>query len=165
MFITSSMRVSGRTEMSLDYKCAASYFNIVSVQLCFFFSSRRRHTRFDCDWSSDVCSSDLRILVSTPIHLRALLESGTALPPADLIVSSTAPLTAQLAAEVEQRFNTRLLEIYGSTETGQISARRPTHTPEWRVWAGGPLSGGGGGARGAGGAHRQAAALGGGAGG
>src|SRR2546430_10488792 len=28
-------------------------------QLCFFFSSRRRHTRFDCDWSSDVCSSDL----------------------------------------------------------------------------------------------------------
>src|SRR2546427_3834438 len=30
--------------------------------ICFFFSSRRRHTRFDCDWSSDVCSSDLRDL-------------------------------------------------------------------------------------------------------
>src|SRR2546430_7885507 len=28
-------------------------------QFFFFFSSRRRHTRFDCDWSSDVCSSDL----------------------------------------------------------------------------------------------------------
>src|SRR2546430_13674102 len=27
--------------------------------LFFFFASRRRHTRFDCDWSSDVCSSDL----------------------------------------------------------------------------------------------------------
>src|SRR2546427_7096392 len=27
----------------------------------FFFSSRRRHTRFDCDWSSDVCSSDLNV--------------------------------------------------------------------------------------------------------
>src|SRR2546430_1116454 len=27
-------------------------------RLIFFFSSRRRHTRFDCDWSSDVCSSD-----------------------------------------------------------------------------------------------------------
>src|SRR5690242_20928816 len=26
----------------------------------FFFSSRRRHTRLTCDWSSDVCSSDLR---------------------------------------------------------------------------------------------------------
>src|SRR5207237_5973379 len=31
-----------------------------SILLCFFFSSRRRHTRFKCDWSSDVCSSDLR---------------------------------------------------------------------------------------------------------
>src|SRR5215204_2723988 len=28
----------------------------------FFFSSRRRHTRSLCDWSSDVCSSDLREL-------------------------------------------------------------------------------------------------------
>src|SRR5689334_24673256 len=27
----------------------------------FFFSSRRRHTRWNCDWSSDVCSSDLAI--------------------------------------------------------------------------------------------------------
>src|SRR2546430_6079592 len=31
----------------------------VVISLLFFFSSRRRHTRFDCDWSSDVCSSDL----------------------------------------------------------------------------------------------------------
>src|SRR2546427_721561 len=32
--------------------------------LCFFFfSSRRRHTRFDCDWSSDVCSSDLSTVI------------------------------------------------------------------------------------------------------
>src|SRR5256886_3700233 len=30
----------------------------------FFFSSRRRHTRFDCDWSSDVCSSDLLALTA-----------------------------------------------------------------------------------------------------
>src|SRR5260370_6029351 len=31
----------------------------LSLLLLFFFSSRRRHTRFKCDWSSDVCSSDL----------------------------------------------------------------------------------------------------------
>src|SRR2546430_10607502 len=31
------------------------------MSVFFFFSSRRRHTRFDCDWSSDVCSSDLII--------------------------------------------------------------------------------------------------------
>src|SRR5256886_9544812 len=39
------------------------YTSIISARACsltiFFFSSRRRHTRFDCDWSSDVCSSDL----------------------------------------------------------------------------------------------------------
>src|SRR5688572_30824161 len=32
---------------------------IFDIFFFFFFSSRRRHTRFDCDWSSDVCSSDL----------------------------------------------------------------------------------------------------------
>src|SRR5947207_13659109 len=39
---------------------------------CFFFSSRRRHTRSLCDWSSDVCSSDLLDLI---IHLERL-EDG-----------------------------------------------------------------------------------------
>src|SRR5688572_31130096 len=33
--------------------------NCLCLFCFFFFSSRRRHTRFDCDWSSDVCSSDL----------------------------------------------------------------------------------------------------------
>src|SRR5688572_8851027 len=37
----------------------------------FFFSSRRRHTRFDCDWSSDVCSSDLRLLLALLLLARA----------------------------------------------------------------------------------------------
>src|SRR2546430_12895457 len=31
----------------------------MTYSIYFFFSSRRRHTRFDCAWSSDVCSSDL----------------------------------------------------------------------------------------------------------
>src|SRR5256886_15123075 len=39
----------------------------------FFFSSRRRHTRFDCDWSSDVCSSDLT-LPREAQETKALLE-------------------------------------------------------------------------------------------
>src|SRR5688572_13547528 len=34
---------------------------IIMISIFFFFSSRRRHTRFDCDWSSDVCSSDLKV--------------------------------------------------------------------------------------------------------
>src|SRR6266478_9474626 len=40
------------------------FFKMKFITIFFFFSSRRRHTRFDCDWSSDVCSSDLK--KSTP---------------------------------------------------------------------------------------------------
>src|SRR5260370_27968678 len=36
--------------------------------MCFFFSSRRRHTRFKCDWSSDVCSSDLAESIAASIE-------------------------------------------------------------------------------------------------
>src|SRR2546430_13365594 len=47
----------------------------------FFFSSRRRHTRFDCDWSSDVCSSDLgfRIRVRDDVvtATQVVLDTGT----------------------------------------------------------------------------------------
>src|SRR2546430_9093326 len=39
----------------------------------FFFSSRRRHTRFDCDWSSDVCSSDLQFTYILEGALRFLV--------------------------------------------------------------------------------------------
>src|SRR5579859_5277264 len=43
----------------------------------FFFSSRRRHTIFDCDWSSDVCSSDLEgpmVPTVTENHRHALRD-------------------------------------------------------------------------------------------
>ena len=36
---------------------------LVGDKFFFFFSSRRRHTRSLCDWSSDVCSSDLELSV------------------------------------------------------------------------------------------------------
>lgn len=75
-----------------------------------------------------------RVLVSTPIHLRMLLAPDLDLPAADLVVSATAPLSQSLAREVEERLDTRLLEIYGSTETGQIATRRTARTAEWRLW-------------------------------
>src|SRR2546430_6578033 len=39
------------------------FSHIRVLVIFFFFSSRRRHTRFDCDWSSDVCSSDLEYIL------------------------------------------------------------------------------------------------------
>src|SRR2546430_2278803 len=48
--------------------------------LSVFFSSRRRHTRFDCDWSSDVCSSDLRSTIGRPAIDSPRTRSLSALP-------------------------------------------------------------------------------------
>src|SRR2546430_13237920 len=51
----------------------------MNYAIFFFFSSRRRHTRFDCDWSSDVCSSDLWLLSThqgsvEEAHLQSYLD-------------------------------------------------------------------------------------------
>src|SRR2546430_7517813 len=53
-------------EISLDGEYGPCEIAGSQVWLLFFFSSRRRHTRFDCDWSSDVCSSDLKTRVILP---------------------------------------------------------------------------------------------------
>jgi acyl-coenzyme A synthetase/AMP-(fatty) acid ligase len=92
-------------------------------------------------YPADICAAleavpAPRLLISTPIHLRALIGSGLGLPAVELIVSSTAPLAGSLAAEVEQRFKATLIEIYGSTETGQIATRRPALEAEWHLWPG-----------------------------
>lgn len=81
-----------------------------------------------------------RILVTTPVHLRTLLGSEVEFPPVDLVVSATAALSQALAREVEKKFRTPLLEIYGSTETGQIASRRTADTLAWRLWPGVRLS-------------------------
>ncbi|MCJ7451071.1 MAG: AMP-binding protein, partial [Steroidobacteraceae bacterium] len=77
-----------------------------------------------------------RILVSTPVHLRALLESGVELPEVGAIVSATAPLSAELARAIEQRFGTMLLEYFGSTETCIIASRRTAVDDAWRPYPG-----------------------------
>src|SRR3984957_13805302 len=52
-----------------------------------------------------------RILVSTPVHLRALVAADMALPALELIISATAMLPANLAREVEERYGAPLLEV------------------------------------------------------
>lgn len=76
------------------------------------------------------------LLVTTPIHLKALLASGLDVPPLELVLSATAPMPPQLALAVEERLKAPLLEIYGSTETGQIASRRTTESPHWRLFPG-----------------------------
>lgn len=77
-----------------------------------------------------------RVLVSTPFHLRTLLESGLSVPALSLVTSATAPLSSELAVELEAQLAAPLLEIYGSTETGQMATRRSAQTEEWHCLAG-----------------------------
>ena len=70
------------------------------------------------------------------MHLRSLLTAEIALPALDLLLSATAMLPVNLAREVERRYGAPLFEIYGSTETGQIAARRTALEDEWQLWDG-----------------------------
>ena len=72
-----------------------------------------------------------RLLVSTPVHLRALLASDVALPPLRAIVSATAPLSAELAAQAEARYGCEVRELFGSTETCVIARRRTARERAW----------------------------------
>ena len=72
-----------------------------------------------------------RLLVTTPVHLRALVASGVALPPLAGIVSATAPLDPALAAAAEARFDCEVREVFGSTETCVIARRRTACELAW----------------------------------
>src|SRR2546430_8950724 len=66
----SNPRTSSTPLAGMDRASSASAVNGASGGMSvFFFSSRRRHTRFDCDWSSDVCSSDL---IAPPVHVAGM---------------------------------------------------------------------------------------------
>src|SRR2546430_11294816 len=87
-----------------------------SIYIFFFFSSRRRHTRFDCDWSSDVCSSDLVFGIST---VRDLLDH--------------APRRYESAAEQVSIAKLGLTEGEVAIEGRIVSARARPRSEERRV--------------------------------
>src|SRR5256886_2105589 len=71
------------------------------VEGFFFFASRRRHTRFDCDWSSDVCSSDL-----VAFHRDAWFGADGG----EDAVDNAVILGVVLAAESDERFGSQLFQ-------------------------------------------------------
>src|SRR6266567_8782579 len=73
----------------------------------FFFSSRRRHTRFDCDWSSDVCSSDL------PVQARAV---------ATAFACTGRPLDEMFCQEAVMTLGSVPLAGYATTGTDEVAA-------------------------------------------
>jgi acyl-coenzyme A synthetase/AMP-(fatty) acid ligase len=77
-----------------------------------------------------------RVLVTTPVHLRALVASGIALPPLAALLSATAAMPPELAQAAEQGFGAPVLEVFGSTETCAFASRRLTADERWTLYPG-----------------------------
>lgn len=77
-----------------------------------------------------------RVLVTTPLQLRALLAAEGGPPRLDAVISATAPLAASLAAAVEAAWGAPVLEIYGATEAGSIASRRTVEGDGWLPYRG-----------------------------
>jgi acyl-coenzyme A synthetase/AMP-(fatty) acid ligase len=75
-----------------------------------------------------------RVLVTTPLQLRALLAAALDLPPLAAIISATAPLPADMAEAAERRWQTSVQEIFGATEVGSIARRRTLDGDVWTAY-------------------------------
>ncbi len=74
-----------------------------------------------------------RMLITTPLHIRACVTTRLRLPPVECILSATAPLPRSLAKEAETLFQTRVYEVYGFTEAGSLATRRTVDENTWHV--------------------------------
>lgn len=81
-----------------------------------------------------------RLLVTTPLHIRALVINHAKLPTINRILSATAPLSRTLALAAELMFETPVHEIYGFAEAGSVAARRTIHGETWHPLDGVALS-------------------------
>jgi len=72
-----------------------------------------------------------RVIITTPVHLRACANADLEWPDIELIISATAPLDTTLADKSENVFSAPVYEIYGFTEAGSIASRRTTQGSEW----------------------------------
>lgn len=72
-----------------------------------------------------------RTLITTPFHIKSILHANLADFKIDKVLIATAPLDQSLAQQVEDRFSTDLLEIYGASEVGSMSIRSTAKTHLW----------------------------------
>ncbi|MDY6945913.1 MAG: AMP-binding protein [Pseudomonadota bacterium] len=77
-----------------------------------------------------------RVLISTPVHLRAIVGSDQQFPQVDVIVSATAPLDQPLAAAVAAKLGGEMVEMFGSTETCVFASRLTAREEQWRLYEG-----------------------------
>lgn len=77
-----------------------------------------------------------RVLVTTPVHMRAIVGSDQEFPQVDVIVSATAPLDQPLAAAMIAKLGGEMVEMFGSTETCVFASRLTAREEQWRLYDG-----------------------------
>src|SRR5437762_10259080 len=91
-----------------------------SLARCFFFSSRRRHTRYIGDWSSDVCSSDLA-LIATGEHKAAIVRRAVEGEPSQDVAATYLQGHANATAYLDLAAAAELTRV--KTQIGRASCR------------------------------------------
>src|SRR5688500_19134788 len=81
--------------------------------IVFFFSSRRRHTSLQGEWSSDVCSSDLMLAISDEMQRQGLDSTKSSLR---IGIFGAEPWTDELRRNIEERLKIDAIDIYGLSE-------------------------------------------------
>lgn len=71
------------------------------------------------------------VLVSSPIHLETLLKSGVKLHGLERILTATAPLSRELAMQLESNFDTRVQDVFGCSESGILATRNTSAEELW----------------------------------
>src|SRR2546430_7574794 len=95
------------------------------LSVIFFFSSRRRHTIFDCDWSSDVCSSDLRTSERLEVAEMYAIPSTQSACAIDLDTSFVMSITERVgrAAAIEYGTSMLVMRVPPPSEAGNERPR------------------------------------------
>src|SRR5688500_20195321 len=76
---------------------------LIEQTMLFFFSSRRRHTRLQGDWSSDVCSSDLSIVVTAATAVCSALGAARVCTPSTATICRRCRSATRNSARSEER--------------------------------------------------------------
>lgn len=133
----SQMALLGTTPPGHMYGLEATIFSALGFDYCAY-----RDTIFypaDLELAIEAakkCGLGKLILVTSPAHIRFLEPAILAAPEIICILSATAPFPRATAARLSARDNLKVMEIYGSTETGSMAFRQTALEEAWTLSAG-----------------------------
>lgn len=105
---------------------------MLPLQAGLMFDSSKPFFPFDIQHALATYSTKT-LLITTPIHLRTMINSNLEMSGIYGLISATAPLDIQTAEKSEKLLNTKVWEIFGCTEAGSMATRQPTQSSRWQL--------------------------------